>query len=389
MDSAKIKVLINATTCVVGGGVQVAASFISQAMQDNKDSIDFFYAVSPQVMQNVSLDKRPHNLQVISPSPAQLWRGRSARKELAAVESKYNPDIILSIFGPAYHRFTAPHICGFADAWVTHRSRTAMSILSPIRHLYILAKCQYKKWRLSKQDYYWVEADVAHRGLVRLLGIPPTKIKVIPNSYADYFEKPLIGEINKSKNNIVRIFCLAAPYPHKNLKIIPDVASLLRENDPDRVYCFIVTLPDDGPVVRKFWAMVDKYGVKNMIENAGRIKLQECPRFYASSDIVFLPTLLETFSATYPEAMVMGKPIVTTDLDFAHNICGDAAAYYSPMSAEAAAKVLGQVARDPRLRESLIANGHNRLKYFPSPKQKYRLMLQWIQEVADRERKSI
>ena len=198
-----------------------------------------------------------------------------------------------------------------------------------------------------------------------------------------------IGENKEGISSNVRIFCLAAPYPHKNLKIIPEVASLLRENDPARVYCFIVTLPDNGPVVRKFWAMVEKYGVKDMIENAGRIKLQECPRFYASSDIVFLPTLLETFSATYPEAMVMGKPIVTTDLDFAHDICGDAAAYYSPLSAEAAAKLLGQVAGDPRLRETLIANGQNRLKYFPSPQQKYRMMLQWIQEVADRDRKSI
>lgn len=220
-----------------------------------------------------------------------------------------------------------------------------------------------------------------------MLGIPSTKIRVIPNSYADVFAKPLIGEIKKLTNSDVRVFCLAAPYPHKNLKIIPEVANQLRKNDPDRVYRFILTLPDDGPVVRQFWAIVDKYGVKDMIENVGKLRLQECPSFYASSDIVFLPTLLETFSATYPEAMVMGKPIVTTDLQFAHDICGDAAAYYSPMSAEAAAKMIGQVAGDPKLRESLIANGRNRLKEFPNPEKKYQLMLQWIQEVADKERK--
>lgn len=35
-----------------------------------------------------------------------------------------------------------------------------------------------------------------------------------------------------------------------------------------------------------------------------------------------MPTVLEVFSATYPEAMAL--PIVTSDLDFARDICDNA-----------------------------------------------------------------
>lgn len=38
-----------------------------------------------------------------------------------------------------------------------------------------------------------------------------------------------------------------------------------------------------------------------------------------------MPSLLECFTATYPEAMRMERPIVTTDLAFAQGLCGEAA----------------------------------------------------------------
>ena len=376
-----LRILVNATTCVVGGGVQVATAFITQAIRNNK-SIDFCFAASAQVIQNIDTGDRSKNrLHEIAPSPAKLIQGLASRKKLAVIEKQFSPDVVFTIFGPAYHNFRAPHICGFADPWVTHRSAAAMSVIAPLQRIRLLAICKYKEWQISRNDYYWVEAEVARRGLVRL-GIPSTRIRVIPNSYASVFQKKLGGEYHDPMSKHVRIFCIAAPYPHKNLLIIPEVAKLLQNNDPHRVYRFVLTLPDDGPIVRQFWNIVDKYGVKDMIENAGILKLHECPRFYAESDILFLPTLLETFSATYPEAMVMTKPIVTTDLDFAHDICGDAAAYYSPFSAQDAARTIEKVASDTTYRESLIENGQKRLAFFPTPEEKYHQMITWITEVA-------
>ena len=99
------------------------------------------------------------------------------------------------------------------------------------------------------------------------------------------------------------------------------VAELLRERHPDFHFRFVLTIDEkDFPMVPEnmssHFLFICKVGVA------------ECPYLYEQADIMFMPILLECFTATYPEAMRMEVPIVTTDLDFAHGLCGDAACYY-------------------------------------------------------------
>lgn len=377
-----MKVLVNATTCVIGGGVQVASAFISQAIRDTQ-GCDFRFAVSERVMQNLN-SAIQHNKRIImaAPSPARPCDGTAARKTLRSLEAEFRPDVVFTVFGPAYLRFDSPHVCGFANPWVLQRSDIAMSILNPIERLRVLAECIYKKNNLYANDYYWVETELAKQGLLRLLNIPATCVRVIPNVYSDIFEEASQKVYARSDNNNVRIFCLAAPYPHKNLKIIPAIASALNKKANAKYFRFIVTLPLDGPEVRSFWMKAKELNVVDMIENAGILKLQDCPQWYGTSDIVILPTLLEVFSATYLEAMVMGKPIVTTNLDFAHDICGDAAIYYEPFSAHGAAAAIEEIAGDQCLYRSLVQKGKVQLTKYPSPIEKYQMTVAWLKEVA-------
>src|SRR5690606_34568379 len=107
---------------------------------------------------------------------------------------------------------------------------------------------------------------------------------------------------------------------------IPSVAKVLKDNGY-RVK-FIVTAPDNSDVWSSISINATRIGVDDSIENVGVLGLNECLHYYKESDIVFLPTLLEVFSATYLEAMAMGKPIVTTDFEFSRAICGAAALYF-------------------------------------------------------------
>ena len=377
-----MKILVNATTCVVGGGVQVATAFISHAFLDQGEN-QFLFAVGPQVGKNLDLSReRTHGLHVISPSPARLINGRGSRRALLELERRFQPDIVFTVFGPAYVRFKSVHLCGFADAWVTHRSNIATEALPLFKRLHMLALCNYKRLRLSAKDFYWVEADVSCRGLKRMLKLAPFQIRVIPNIHANVFARDKVVGPHRYGDGITRIFCLAAPYPHKNLTIIPEVAQVLKKNSGHKWFRFIVTLPDKGDEVARFWKKARALRVMNMIENIGVIRLRDCPKWYAVSDMVFLPTLLETFSATYPEAMVMEKPIVTTDLDFAHDICGDAAVYYSPLSAQEAAESIQKVSTDQAFRKDLIQRGKDRLKLLPDPNEKFNLMMKWIEKIV-------
>jgi glycosyltransferase involved in cell wall biosynthesis len=218
--------------------------------------------------------------------------------------------------------------------------------------------------------------------LARIVGIPDDRVAVIPNAYSEVFSGAAAVPPGVPPDGVIRVLTIANPYPHKNLPIIPSIAKALEALAPEREFRFIVTLPEGGEEVMRFWRAVDRLGVRDMIENVGRLRLDECPAWYSKASIVLLPTLLETFSATYPEAMKMGRPIVTPDLDFAHDICADAAIFYPPLSARKAAEAIRQLVADPDLYRTMVERGYEQLKRFPSPEQKYEMQLAWLEQVA-------
>jgi glycosyltransferase involved in cell wall biosynthesis len=183
-------------------------------------------------------------------------------------------------------------------------------------------------------------------------------------------------------HNPPRILALSAAHRHKNLVIIPQVLRALLQDLSCNGYTFIVTLPSDSKIWHSIQQSAQRLGVLRSLENVGPLTLDECVKHYREADCLFLPTLAEIFSATYLEAMAMKLPIVTTDLDFAHAICGDAAVYYEPLSADAAAKALKAVLTDHALRQRLVQLGVKRLAGFPDPETKHKALVGWLVRLA-------
>jgi glycosyltransferase involved in cell wall biosynthesis len=114
------------------------------------------------------------------------------------------------------------------------------------------------------------------------------------------------------------------------------------------------------------------------IVNLGIIHPNQCVNLYNSCDIVFVPSLLEIFTAVYPEAMASGKPIVTNNLSFAKSICGDAALYYDYSSAEDASLKIIELIENNNLRLNLINNGLKRLSFFDTSESRFSKILQTL-----------
>ena len=122
--------------------------------------------------------------------------------------------------------------------------------------------------------------------------------------------------------------------------------------------------------------------VKPYIINHGLLKVAECPAFVSQFDAMFLPTLLECFSASYPEAMLMGKPILTSDLGFATSVCEDAALYFNPVDAKDIAKKMVELICNPDLYVDLQNKGFVRLGAFNKPEIRAKKYLEILQEIA-------
>lgn len=82
----------------------------------------------------------------------------------------------------------------------------------------------------------------------------------------------------------------------------------------------------------------------------------------------------------------MGVPIVTSDLQFARGICGDAARYFAPGNPDAACDAIAEVALDHALAQRLMLAGRARLAALGMPADKQSRLLDLVYQFADRSR---
>jgi glycosyltransferase involved in cell wall biosynthesis len=179
----------------------------------------------------------------------------------------------------------------------------------------------------------------------------------------------------------IRLLYLSAYYAHKNLEIIPHVAAALSRRVHDRHFEFVLTLPEED--ASKIRGLAREIGVEESIVNMGHVLISDAVSVYQSCHICFMPSLLESFSANYPEAMATGRPLVATDLDFARAICGDAAVFFEPRSAEAAADAILDLLGNEALWCEKIENGRRALADLPTPADRFAMYVQTIRRMLE------
>jgi glycosyltransferase involved in cell wall biosynthesis len=295
-----------------------------------------------------------------------------ARRALLNTESRLRPDGVFTLFGPSYVTFLSPHVVGCVDAWMTHPNwpsyRTRRFPFDMVK-TYVKA---FRKLQWLRPANAWItQTETARQGLHRRLGFPLDRIYVVPNTCSrDYVENQAVQPFPE-KDAKVRILCFAAPYPHKNLICVPSVAAELAKIAPSLNFEFVLTLPPDHHTWKAIAGLASSLDVVDRVVNLGPIALADGPALYRGCHISFLPTLLETFSATYPESMAMGLPLVAADFDFARDACGNAALYYPYRDAHAAAECSWRLLNDRELWESQIARGKMVLNRLPNSEQRY------------------
>jgi glycosyltransferase involved in cell wall biosynthesis len=293
-------------------------------------------------------------------------------------------DLVFTFFGPAYVTFRCPHLCGVADGWVTHSSRLAYSTLPTLREKLRMALLSaYKGLWFRRASYWVVEQDVARTGLVKRLGLPARNIGVVSNNCSQVYVDAKAAVRPRPLQSTIRVLTFAANFPNKCLELIPGIAAhLVRQHRITNVQ-FVLTVPAPEFGRSAIPALAKTFAVERHISNVGYVALKDGPDLYRSCDIVLMPTVLETFSATYPESMHMGLPIVTSDLAFARTICRDAAVYFKPRDAAGAAAALAMLIASDAMREKLVAAGFERARDFPSPVEKYRQYTGIIESILE------
>ncbi|WP_170234465.1 glycosyltransferase [Bizionia saleffrena] len=352
-----MKLLINTSNIVIGGGLQVSLSIIETLKKHPDNEYNIF--VSPQVNRQLNTDDYPANFKffLIENSPANLRKRRKTLKILFELERTILPDLVFTVFGPSYWNPKSLHITGFANGWCYTPDSIAFKKLSYLQLRKSKLLIFFKNRFIKKADYIIVETETAKQNIYKNLNYPLKNIFVVGNTFHPSFLETEVLEKRK-ESDVFKLLVLSGFYPNKNLKIINEVVVEL-QNKFKLKFKFILTLNDN---TFKTNFIDSKY-----IENIGPQNIIDCKELYQKIDALFLPTLLETFSANYLEAMVMKVPILTSDLDFARELCGNAALYFNPLSPKDIAEKILELQENENLQEELIRNGELKLEQFETP----------------------
>lgn len=196
-----------------------------------------------------------------------------------------------------------------------------------VRH----AKLFFFKSFLPYVDLMIAQNDVLAEQLRLNYRLPD--VQVIPNSVS---VDNLSGgvERNFELSDGFKFLCLSRYYSHKNLEIFVPLAEKFKAAGLNAKIVITIS-PEDGPGSEALLTEIENRRLSEIIINLGTVSMDHVPSLYLQTNALLLPTLLESFSGTYVEAMYHRRPIFTSDLPFAKGVCGLAAFYFNPNNADA------------------------------------------------------
>ena len=347
-----------------GGAYQIAYNFLKETLK-HQDDVEWYYITSSDVDESVGNEFesiREDKFFVFPTQPDFKGSYNKVRKDLADWEEKYKPDVIYTISSPCYFRFKTPEVMRFANAWVTNPNKYAWRAM-PFKDWLRMKLYRINQLRLlRKAKYIITQSKTVGKGLVRLLGLPEVQVKVVPNVLPKVFNTITVDKSLDPR--YVDIACVAAPFPHKNLIIIPKVLQALKEKHGITNVRIHLTIPEDDVTLKHIATEVLGYGLKGSIVNHGRCPQKQLSEIYNHCSICLLPSLLETFSATSLEAMYFGLCIVATDFEFNREVIQDAGLFYQPDNAGDAADKIATLIINDSLNKELQEKMKKRLSVY-------------------------
>lgn len=364
--------LINCSNLKNGGGLQVAQSIcgeLAKFAQHHFVVVLSTYINDEHIFAGENMEVVKYN---IPQNVKSVLFGRDAFLD-GLVDEKH-ADAVLTVFGPSLWRPRVPHLCGFARAQLLLNNPNYKHNLNFSK---IKEKLTYAIWtwgfRKSSDTFYTENAYISDM-LPKL--IKRAEVYTVSNYYNQVFDYPeqWRREIILPEFEGTTMLTVSSTGIHKNLGIMVPVAEYLEQKYPDFRFRFVLTCKE-AP-----FELPEK--LSRHFVFIGKVDVSECPNLYKQADIMFMPTLMECFTATYPEAMRMEVPIVTTDLEFARGLCGDAACYYSAVDAKAAAEAICKVATDKEYAQKLVVAGKEQLKNFDNYEQRAEKLVKILEKIT-------
>lgn len=212
-------------------------------------------------------------------------------------------------------------------------------------------------------------SEHAKQDVIEMYDIPAEKIDVVYVGFdADKFKKindtNKISEFRKEYNLPDKyILYLGTDYPHKNIKNLLISFAKIANHEKMKDYRLVLAGASCYVKGRQY---LEKYiePIKDKIISLGYFDDNKITLLYNAADIFVFPSLFEGFGLPVLEAFACGVPVICSNATSLPEVAGDAAYMVDATEPDKIASAIIDVVSSPRLRESLIEKGRDRVKLF-------------------------
>lgn len=322
-------ILVIAHNIIQGGGINIVCSFLEFLTKNKKESI----AILPDLPVYRELEASlalTFPLWIIwAPSDISRYLYKLKFPHLISAIIKKNKISLIYSLGNIGYKADVPQTVLVQNAFSTLADKRIWRKFSFFDRAYLMLMQFSILKNLKYASKVLVQTNTQKIALQIRLKIEENKISVVPN----HVDLSKIGLLSKQNvifdGSCLNLLFLSKYYAHKNFEILPEVCRLIREKKlPVRI---TLTLNGNNKSQNKILKNLKAYD--DIITNIGHLRYNELSAIYSKHHAILLPTLLESFSGNYIEAMYFNKIIFTSDKDFAREVCGNVANYFDPWSA--------------------------------------------------------
>jgi glycosyltransferase involved in cell wall biosynthesis len=236
--------------------------------------------------------------------------------------------------------------------------------LAPLRDPGALTRSQLSRFyttclELSLADRVVCDSTSSAEDAVKYLKIPEEKLAVLLLGVDfEAFARPVEPvALPETVRNTFRVLSVGSSLPRKNLQcLLPVVRDLKRRGVRVSVLRAGSRLPEELRT-----QLVEILGGTHLLE-FGLLTDELLVRLYQSSDVFFMPSLLEGFGLPILEAMAAGCSVVSSNASSLAEVAGDAALLFDPARPQEATDHLHRLAGDSQTRSELRNKGRVRAR---------------------------
>jgi glycosyltransferase involved in cell wall biosynthesis len=272
-------------------------------LPDNGPAVDFYGQAGATIYISQKLKNWPLNVGNPVQSLTGLYKFRS---ELDKVIQDFQPSVINT------NHLPAEIYVGIASLG---RKNFPRRVFTQRGNEYSGISCHVLKWVLKSADKCVVTTEYQKQVTQKFLGVPGSKIKLIPNCTEVHLQPDNDRTYRKKwgvKDNELLFGMIGSICPNKAQMTLLRAAAMCKDSLPNAKYAFIGKRSRVTPkYLDELEALIESLSMRDRVILPGFI--EDVAGVMRSLDVVVSASLKEGFGRTIIESWAAGKPVITSD----------------------------------------------------------------------------